>query len=254
MKLYNELSQWWPLMSPAREDQEEANFYRTTLQSAAAQPIATLLELGSGGGNNASHMKQHYREMVLVDMSSGMLAMSRALNPELAHYRGRHADGAARQAVRRGFRARCHLLHDDRVGSSEGHRNCLRRTASPAAWRCSAPTTSRRTSRAGTDHGGEDAGTRGMRWLEWQWDPDPGRLHVSRGLCLSAARVRRLDARRARSPRRRTLSARHLAAVASTKSGSRIRSLPFEHADLEPWQTRGRSSASIPLTPWRLCR
>ena len=25
----------------------------------------------------------------------------------------------------------------------------------------------------GTDHGGYDEGVRGMRWLEWRWDPDP---------------------------------------------------------------------------------
>ena len=98
MKLYNELAQWWQLMSPAAEYAEEAAFYRTTLRNAARHPIETILELGSGGGNNASHMKQHYKEMVLVDMSPGMLAMSRALNPELEHHRGRHAHRAARPA------------------------------------------------------------------------------------------------------------------------------------------------------------
>ena len=33
-------------------------------------------------------MKRHYKEMVLVDISPGMLAMSRALNPELEHHEG----------------------------------------------------------------------------------------------------------------------------------------------------------------------
>ena len=75
-------------MSPAAEYAEEANFYRTTLNNAARQPIHTVLELGSGGGNNASHMKSHFKEMVLVDLSPGMLAMSRALNPELEHHQG----------------------------------------------------------------------------------------------------------------------------------------------------------------------
>jgi hypothetical protein len=45
MKLYNEYASWWQLMSPAREYAEEAEFYRNTLNSAAAGPLQTLLEL-----------------------------------------------------------------------------------------------------------------------------------------------------------------------------------------------------------------
>ncbi|HEY7699389.1 MAG TPA: hypothetical protein VIE88_13285 [Vicinamibacteria bacterium] len=29
------------------------------------------------------------------------------------------------------------------------------------------------TFREGTDHGGHDAGSRSLRYLEWLWDPDP---------------------------------------------------------------------------------
>src|SRR5690242_17703724 len=46
-----------------------------------------VLELGSGGGNNASFMKGAY-EMTLVDISPGMLAVSRAINPECQHIEG----------------------------------------------------------------------------------------------------------------------------------------------------------------------
>ena len=113
-------------MSPAAEYAEEAAFYRTTLRDAARHPIETILELGSGGGNNASHMKRHFKEMVLVDISPGMLAMSRALNPELDALRGRYADGAARPAIRCGLRARRRLLHDDRNGSETSHRDGFR--------------------------------------------------------------------------------------------------------------------------------
>ena len=102
MKLYNELASWWQLMSPAAEYAEEAAFYRTTLSNAAPRPIETLLEIGSGGGNNASHMKQHFKETVLIDKSPDMLAVSRMLNPELEHHRGRHADrhGSAGSSMR----------------------------------------------------------------------------------------------------------------------------------------------------------
>jgi SAM-dependent methyltransferase len=47
-----------------------------------------VLELGSGGGNNASHLKARF-EMVVVEPSPAMLAVSRALNPECEHEHGR---------------------------------------------------------------------------------------------------------------------------------------------------------------------
>jgi SAM-dependent methyltransferase len=37
-----------------------------------------------------------------------------------------------------------------------------------------APDHVRETFRPGTDHGGHDAGERGLRYLEWTFDPDPG--------------------------------------------------------------------------------
>ena len=47
----------------------------------------TLLELGSGGGNNASHLKHRF-ECTLTDLSPEMLALSRTLNPECEHIEG----------------------------------------------------------------------------------------------------------------------------------------------------------------------
>lgn len=46
-----------------------------------------MLELGSGGGNNASHMKREFL-LTLVDRSPGMLGVSRRLNPECEHVEG----------------------------------------------------------------------------------------------------------------------------------------------------------------------
>ena len=62
-------------------------FYQKTLLAACERTPRTLLELGSGGGNNASYLKARF-QMVLVDRSSGMLAVSRALNPECEHVEG----------------------------------------------------------------------------------------------------------------------------------------------------------------------
>ena len=73
-KLYCELAAWWPLMSAPADYQEEAGFYTEILREACDP--RTVLELGSGGGNNASHMKAHF-QLTLVDRSNGMLAVSR---------------------------------------------------------------------------------------------------------------------------------------------------------------------------------
>jgi SAM-dependent methyltransferase len=47
----------------------------------------TLLELGSGGGNNASHLKARFT-CTLTDISPHMLELSRTLNPECEHLEG----------------------------------------------------------------------------------------------------------------------------------------------------------------------
>src|SRR5688572_31425909 len=86
-KLYTELADWWPLLSAPAEYEEEARFYERALVNACVGASRTLLELGSGGGNNASFLKQRF-DLVLVDRSPGMLRVSRALNPECEHVEG----------------------------------------------------------------------------------------------------------------------------------------------------------------------
>ena len=49
--------------------------------------METVLELGSGGGNNASHLKQHFA-LTLVDRSEQMLGVSSGPNPECEHIEG----------------------------------------------------------------------------------------------------------------------------------------------------------------------
>jgi hypothetical protein len=51
--LYRELADWWPILSTPEEYAEEAAFYAQALINACTVPPKTLLELGSGGGNNA---------------------------------------------------------------------------------------------------------------------------------------------------------------------------------------------------------
>ncbi|MGH2792946.1 MAG: class I SAM-dependent methyltransferase, partial [Actinomycetota bacterium] len=86
-RMYRDLARWWPLLSHPDEYEEEAGLYRKAFEENARQPVRTLLELGSGGGNNASHLKKRF-DMTLVDLSPDMLTVSRELNPELEHHEG----------------------------------------------------------------------------------------------------------------------------------------------------------------------
>jgi SAM-dependent methyltransferase len=87
MKLYDELAEWWPLFSSPDEYLLEAGVYARLLRAAALEPLRTVLELGSGGGNNARHLKASFA-MTLVEPSEGMRAVSQALNPECEHHPG----------------------------------------------------------------------------------------------------------------------------------------------------------------------
>jgi SAM-dependent methyltransferase len=170
-RLYAELASWWPLLSPPSDYAEEAEFYERTLREVSTRPVRTVLELGSGGGNNASFLKRSF-EMTLVDRSPGMLEVSRALNPECTHVEG------DMRTVRLGRRFDAVFVHDAvayMVTEAD-----LRRAMETAFVHCESggaalftPDHVRESFRPSTDHGGIDGGGRGLRYLEWTWDPDP---------------------------------------------------------------------------------
>ena len=60
MKLYGKLAEWWPIFSPPEEYREEAAFFERVLLETCDPPPRSVLELGSGGGNNASHLKARF--------------------------------------------------------------------------------------------------------------------------------------------------------------------------------------------------
>lgn len=86
-KLYSSLADWWALLSPPSDYAEEAAVYAQYLTGGVNQPAKTMVEFGSGGGNNASCLKQQF-QMTLVDLSPQMLAVSRELNPECERVQG----------------------------------------------------------------------------------------------------------------------------------------------------------------------
>jgi SAM-dependent methyltransferase len=169
--LYSDLAHWWPLFSPPSHYAEEAADLLPTLHNAAGAP-QTMLELGSGGGSLAYHFKHAFR-LTLSDRSPQMLAVSRAVNPEVEHVLGdmRSLDlGRTFDLV---------FIHDAIMYALDA--GSVRATLQTAARHCRAggavvvvPDEVRETYTPDTSHGGEDGeGGRGLRYLEWSWDPDP---------------------------------------------------------------------------------
>ena len=171
MKMYTSLAQWWPLLSSPAEYAEEAESFLSMIEwSPSERP--TLLELGSGGGNLASHMKGHF-DVTLSDISPDMLAVSRRLNPELEHIEG------DMRSLRLDRRFDVVLIHDAIAYCAT--RDDLAAALQTAAVHCRpggtvivAPDYVKETFEPGTDWGGHDAEDgRALRYLEWTWDPDP---------------------------------------------------------------------------------
>jgi trans-aconitate methyltransferase len=169
---YDNLAEWWPLFSPPEHYDEEGADILGRLSPHTASGIATLLELGSGGGSLASHLKSHFT-LTLTDRSPSMLAVSRAMNPECEHIVG------DMRTLRLDRRFDVVLVHDAIMYATTP--DDVRATIATAAAHCRAggtvlflPDCVRETFTPGTDHGGEDASDgRGFRYLEWHWDPDP---------------------------------------------------------------------------------
>jgi SAM-dependent methyltransferase len=170
-KLYSSLASWWPLVSAPEEYAEEAAIYRRLLEASAERPIESVLELGSGGGNNAFHLKKHWR-MTLTDSSDDMLSVSRRLNPECVHVQG------DMRTVRLNETFDAVFIHDaiDYMTTEDD----LKSAMSTAYVHCReggaalfAPDHVAESFTSSTDHGGHDGDGRGVRYLEWTWDPDP---------------------------------------------------------------------------------
>jgi SAM-dependent methyltransferase len=170
--LYSDLAPWFHLLTAPAEYAEEAETYRRLLTEAFAGPLETVLELGSGGGNNASHMKAHF-QMTLTDISPEMLALSRTINPELEHIQG------DMRTLRLGREFDAVFVHDAIVYmTTEADLAAAIQTAfvhtRPGGVALFAPDHLRESFAPSTDHGGHDgADRRSLRYLEWTWDPDP---------------------------------------------------------------------------------
>lgn len=170
-RLYQEFAHWWPLLSPPFEYEEEATFFWQVLCEYRGDPPQTLLELGSGGGNNASFLKAH-AQLTLVDQSAPMLQVSQQLNPECKHHVG------DMRSVRLGQHFDAVFIHDaiDYMTTEDDLRQALLTAAihcRPQGILLLAPDYVQETFTEGVCHGSHQQGSQGMAYLEWTYDLDP---------------------------------------------------------------------------------
>lgn len=250
--LYTDLADWWPVLSQPADYEEEAGIFTRTIQQTLPG-ARTVLELGSGGGNNASFLKRQFA-MTLVDRSPGMLAVSKRLNPELPHLEG---DMRTVRLERDGqpmlFDAV--FIHDAIMYMTT--EDDLRRAIQTAAFHTRpggmvllVPDWVRETWRPTTDHGGHDGAdviasypdpdprlaNRSLRYLEWTYDPDPTdtRYTVEYVYLLREApdSVRCIYDRHEDGIFPRATWLRLM-----EEAGFQARALPFDHSEVEPGMT-----------------
>jgi SAM-dependent methyltransferase len=170
-QLYGEFAPWFHLLTAPPDYAQEAELYRRVLVEGSDGPVRTVLELGSGGGNNASHLKAHF-ELTLVDRSPAMLELSRSLNPECRHLIGDMRD------VRLGETFDAVFVHDAVAYiTTEDDLAATVATAAehvrPGGAVLFVPDYVKERFKPHTEHGGHDGESRALRYLGWVWDPDP---------------------------------------------------------------------------------
>lgn len=170
-KLYRNLASWFHLLTAPADYAEEARRYRKIFVEASAQTPIKILELGSGGGNNALHLKKYFN-LTLTDISPEILKLSRKINPKCEHIVGdmrtlrlnRKFDGV--------------FVHDA-ISYITDERDLLAAIKTsfvhcrPGGIALFCPDFFRETFKPKTSHGGHDEKNRGLRYLEWIHDPNP---------------------------------------------------------------------------------
>jgi SAM-dependent methyltransferase len=174
-RFYGDLAPWWPLISAPEEYAEEAAFAASLLRTTSSPSLderPTVLELGSGGGNNAFHLKAEF-DLTLVDLSPDMVAVSQQLNPECPHHVG---DMRTFRLVTEFDAVFVHdaieymTTEDDlRAAVATAYAHCR-----PGGVAVLVPDDIVENFAATTDCGGHDGPDgRGVRYLSWTTDPDP---------------------------------------------------------------------------------
>lgn len=165
-RLYDELADWYDLLTVPESYVEEAAIFTGLIGEHAAAEVRSVLELGCGSGCNASHMKSHF-DLTLTDLSPRMLDLSRRRNPECEHVEG----DMRTLRLHRGFDA---VFVHDAVAyiTTRDDLAAVFATAyehlRPGGVALFVPDDIAESYRPTTDHGGHDGDGRSMRYLQWQ--------------------------------------------------------------------------------------
>ena len=171
MHMYSDLAPWFHLLTHPSDYAEEADFVVRVVDEVSNGRAHTLLELGSGGGNNASHLKKRF-DCTLTDLSPEMLALSKTLNPECEHLEGDML------TLRLGRTYDVVFVHDalSYLTTEPDLRAAIETAAAhvrPGGVVILVPDATRESFAPGTDHGGrDDEDGRGLRYLEWTHGPE----------------------------------------------------------------------------------
>ena len=171
--MYTDLVPWFHLLTHPADYTDEAAFVTRVVEDVGDGEARTLLELGSGGGNNASHLKARF-DCTLTDISPEMLALSRTLNPACEHL-----DGDMR-TLRLGRTFDVVFIHDAvSYLTTETDLRAAIETAfvhvRPGGVVVLVPDATTEIFKPGTDHGGHDGEDgRSLRYLEWTHAADSG--------------------------------------------------------------------------------
>lgn len=167
MKLYDQLSEWYTLLTPLADYAEEAPTYRAALRDALGPGRHTLLELGAGAGHNAHYLADDF-DLTLTDLSPRMLALTEVSCPGAARAVGDMRSlrlGRTFDAVF-AHDALCYMTTEaDLAAVFETARVHLRAGGVFLV----APDYFAETFEAGTEEGGSDSDGRSLRFLGWVW-------------------------------------------------------------------------------------
>ena len=170
-KLYRNLASWFHLLTAPDDYADEARRYRKIFIEASNHVPHKVLELGSGGGNNALHLKKYF-DLTLTDISPDILRLSKNINPECKHIAG------DMRTLRIGQEFDAVFVHDA-ICYITNKRDLLA-VIKTAFIHCRSggvvlfcPDFFRETFKPKTTHGGHDEKGRGLRYVEWIHDPNP---------------------------------------------------------------------------------
>lgn len=230
-KLYTELADWWPVLSAPGDYAEEAEFFRKLIVESVGATPGTVLELGSGGGNNASFLKAHF-EMTLTDLSPQMLEQSKRINPECEHIPG------DMRSLRLDRQFDAVFVHDaiDYMLTLESLRAAIETAwvhCRPGGAAVFVPDHTRENFEPSTEHGGHDVGDRSLRYLQWDWDADPSDT-VCSSLMIYAMREGQNSIRCVEDLHEFGLFSEREWLGCLESAGFAARKVPFVHSEVEP--------------------